>query len=445
MAMTEDIAAFVKSFGLEGAPADLTPRARDAFMDSFGVMLAGSREESARIAARWVGSEGSNGTCTVFAHPAFVSSAANAALANGIAAHTLDFDHFGHQSAVMVPCVLAAAEAAGASGRSLMEGYIAGVELSTLLAQGMSKAAHELGLHPAGLCGSLGAAAAAAKILGLDTRQIKTALGIAASMSAGLSQNFGTMVKPLHLGNAARNGIAAVQLSALDFTANESIFDQPGGFFGALTPLDTERLGRVFRFLEPGIAFKAYPCPYSSQRAVDAIIKIAESHAVAADEVIEITCAAAPNTFRVLMHHRPSTSLEAKFSLEYLLACGLVFKTIDEDCFATARVNDPSLRALVGKVRLLDSSAERGNPGEGPVTVEVRTRDAVYQETVSYAPGHPKNPLSWERLAAKYRACARQGGYNGRVIAGSVDALQRIDEISSVRDFLRPFAVAGSS
>src|ERR1700756_1485196 len=185
MPMTEDIAGFAASFSLKTAPAELVPRVREAFLDSFGVMLAGSREESAQIAGRWVRSQGGEGQCTVIAQRGFRTSAANAALANGVAAHTLDYDHFGHQSAVMVPCVLAAGEFKGLDGRKLIEAYIVGVEISAMLAKAMGKEGQELGLHPAGVCGSMGAAAAAARILGLTREQIQVALGIAASLTAG--------------------------------------------------------------------------------------------------------------------------------------------------------------------------------------------------------------------------------------------------------------------
>jgi len=441
MTMTEDVAGFAAAFSLRTAPAELLPRVREAFLDSFGVMLAGSREESARIAARWIRIERAEGSCAVIAQIDFRTSPANAALANGVAAHTLDYDHFGHQSAVMVPCVLAAGEAKGCSGRELIEAYIVGVEVSALLAKGMGKEAQGIGLHPAGVCGSLGAAAAAGKIFRLGPEQIQIALGIAASLTAGLSQNFGTMVKPLHLGNAARNGIMAAQLAAAGFTANPQIFDQAGGFFGALSAEETsEKLGKHFRFLQPGIAFKAYPCPYSSQRAVDAIIKIAERHNMIPDDVTEITCAAAPKTFRVLIHHRPTTSLEAKFSLEYLLAAGLKLRTIDEECFSPEHVNDPEMRGLVEKVRSIDAPLEREIPGEGDVTVQVRTRAAVFEETVTYAPGHPKNPLTWERLAEKYRACARQGEIQEPTLSRSLEMLSRIEDIDDVRDLMRIFA-----
>jgi len=445
MSMTEDIAGFVASFSLKTAPAELLPRVREAFLDSFGVMLAGSREESAQIAGRWVRSQGGEGQCTVIAQRGFRISAANAALANGVAAHTLDFDHFGHQSAVMVPCVLAAGESKGVSGRELMEAYIVGVEVSMMLAKAMGKEAQELGFHPAGVCGSLGAAAAAARIFSLPREQIQVALGIAASLTAGLSQNFGTMVKPLHLGNAARNGIMAAELASMGFTANPKIFDQQGGFFSALRAEETsEKLGKNFRFLQPGIAFKAYPCPYSSQRAVDAIVKIAERHNVTPDVVTEITCAAAPKTFRVLIHHRPTTSLEAKFSLEYLLATGLLLRTINEESFDLKHVNDPVMRGLIEKVRSIDAPLERKTPGEGDVTVQVRTRTAAFEETVTYAPGHPKNPLTWEKLAEKYRACARQGDIQEPALSRSLEMLSRIDEIDDVREFMQLFAVTDS-
>jgi 2-methylcitrate dehydratase PrpD len=142
----------------------------------------------------------------------------------------------------------------------------------------------------------------------------------------------------------------------------------------------------------------------------------------------------------VLIHHRPTTSLEAKFSLEYLLAAGLALKTINEECFDLKHVSDPVMRDLVAKVRIVDSPAQREIPGEGPVSLQVRTQTAVYEETVSYAPGHPKNPLSWDRLAAKYQACARQGGLGETIIASSLHTLSHIDEIANVRELMQLFA-----
>jgi 2-methylcitrate dehydratase PrpD len=98
------------------------------------------------------------------------------------------------------------------------------------------------------------------------------------------------------------------------------------------------------------------------------------------------------------------------------------------------------MRDLVAKVRIVDSPAQREIPGEGPVSLQVRTQTAVYEETVSYAPGHPKNPLSWDRLAAKYQACARQGGLGETIVASSLQTLSHIDEIANVRELMQLFA-----
>jgi len=97
------------------------------------------------------------------------------------------------------------------------------------------------------------------------------------------------------------------------------------------------------------------------------------------------------------------------------------------------------MRELVTKVRVVDAPTKRETPGEGAVTVQVRTPAALYEETVSYAPGHPKNPLSWERLAAKYEACARQAGFNETIVAKSLDKLSRIDEINDMKELLQLF------
>ena len=183
---------------------------------------------------------------------------------------------------MIVPCVLAAGEARGISGLQLIEAYIVGVEVSTLFAKAISQEAQAIGLHPAGLCGTLGATTAAARIFALTGASTQTALGIAASLTAGLSQNFGTMVKPLHLGNAARNGIMAAELAEMGFTGNSTIFDQRGGFFTALSSQDTgEKLGKSFRFLAARDRVQGLSLRFTvPQRAVDGIVKIAERHLV---------------------------------------------------------------------------------------------------------------------------------------------------------------------
>ena len=226
MTMTEDVTGFVASFSLRTAPAELLPRVREAFLDSFGVMLAGSREESAQIAARWIRSERAAGPCAVIAQRDLRTSPANAALANGVAAHTLDYDHFGHQSAAMVPCVLAAGEAKGVSGRELIEAYIIGVEVSTLLANAMGKETKR-SAFTLPVCALHWVRRPRRRKFWINARADSNRARNCCVDGGGISQNFGTMVKPLHLGNAARNGIVAAELAAAGFTAIQRFLINP--------------------------------------------------------------------------------------------------------------------------------------------------------------------------------------------------------------------------
>src|SRR5262245_15348425 len=165
MTRTQDIAQFAKNFGLSVGPEELANRAKATFLDSLGVMMAGLREEVSALIARWVRGQGAVGHSTVLVEDHFRTSAANAALANGVGAHSMDFDHLGHQSAVIVPCVLALAESLKAQGRSVLEAYIVGVEVSAFLETALAHEAKALQLHSSSICGSLGAAAAAARLL----------------------------------------------------------------------------------------------------------------------------------------------------------------------------------------------------------------------------------------------------------------------------------------
>ena len=151
----------------------------------------------------------------------------------------------------------------------------------------------------------------------------------------------------------------------MGFTANPEILDQKGVLFSELAPsAAAERLGKVYECLQLGLSFKAYPCPYSSQRAVDAVIRLADRHDLKPADVEEIACVAAQNTFRVLIHHRPTTDLEAKFCLEYLLAAGITTRTIREDIFELAQVRDRVMQDFVQRVRIVERPVPRIH-GEG--------------------------------------------------------------------------------
>src|SRR4051812_42815269 len=230
-----------------------------------GVTLAGAAEPAARIVQRVIAQDG-GGRCGVFG-TSLRRSAADAALTNGTAAHALDYDDMcfvslAHPSAPLVAAALAAAEVAGAPGRAVLDAYIVGFELEGRLGRAMNPRHYQRGWHCTATLGTIGAAAAASRLLGLDVGATGHALAIAASEASGLKENFGTMVKPLHAGLAARNGVVAAQLARAGMTASAAAIDGPQGFLAAL---DSERpsldpftadLGVRWEIVDTGITVK---------------------------------------------------------------------------------------------------------------------------------------------------------------------------------------------
>ena len=227
--MTRRLAEFVASTPSRDIEPAAREQARRAILDTLGVMLAGSREDAARITAEMVREQGGSAESTVVGH-SFRAAAGEAALVNGTSAHTLDFDDVnmnmrGHPSVPLLPAVLALGEKLGSSGREVIDAFVLGFEVECRLGKVIGGEHYALGWHATSTLGTLGAGAACARLLRLDADQTQTALGIAASLASGVRQNFGTMTKPLHAGWAARNGVIAVTLSERGLTADTAALE----------------------------------------------------------------------------------------------------------------------------------------------------------------------------------------------------------------------------
>src|SRR5437870_4876807 len=211
--VTMHLAEFITS---SHPPVEALRRAAIAVCDTVGVILAGVAEPASNILRRTITGE-CRGPCHLLG-TADRTSAAEAALANGVAAHAHDYDDMcfvsmAHPSCALVPAALAAAELAGASGRAVLDAYIVGFEIECRLGLVMNlRHYHERGWHCTSSIGPLGAAASAARLPGLNQMESVHALGIAASLACGVKENLGSMVKPLHAGMAARNGVMAARL-----------------------------------------------------------------------------------------------------------------------------------------------------------------------------------------------------------------------------------------
>ena len=415
---TAAIAEFVVKSRFEECPAEAVDAARRAILDTLGVMLAGAVEEPARLVRRVAEAEGGAPLATVVGAGGLRTGATWAALANGTAAHALDFDDtnfsmMGHPSAPVLAAGFAAGELALADGRALLHAFLLGFEVETTLAEVLNPAHYHHGWHATCTLGTLGAAAAAARLLGLDAAQTRMALAVAASQSSGLKENFGTMTKPFHAGHAARSGVLAALLAREGWTASEQALEGPQGFLnvlgaGSLKPERLATLGGPWKILTTGVAVKPYPSCACTHSIIDSARELRQRHALRAGDIAEVSVgvnAAVPN---ILIHSNPRTGLEAKFSGEFAAAAALVEERLGIQTFSDEKVQDPAIRALLPRVRV---TVDPEIPGDLErhmwSRVRVRLTDGRTLEIgPRQVPGHPGNPLSADQLREKFESCA---------------------------------------
>jgi 2-methylcitrate dehydratase PrpD len=414
---TTAIAEFVVKNRWEDCPAEAVDAARRAILDTLGVMLAGSVEAPARIVQKIAAAEGGAPLATVIGAGAR-TGAVWAALANGTAAHALDFDDtnfgmMGHPSAPVLAAALAAGELALCDGKSLVHAFLLGFEVETTVAEVLNPAHYHHGWHATCTLGTLGAAAAAARLLGLDAAQTRTALAVAASQSSGLKENFGTMTKPFHAGHAARSGVLAALLAREGWTASEQALEGPQGFFAVLGAgaLQMERLGSLgapWKILTTGVAVKPYPSCACTHSIIDGARELRQRHALRPADIAEVTVGVNASVPHILIHANPRTGLEAKFSGQFAAAAALVEDRMDMRTFTDEKVQDPAIRAFLPRVRLV---VDPDIPGDLErhmwSRVRLRLTDGRALEIgPRQVPGHPGNPLTPAQLREKFEGCA---------------------------------------
>ncbi|HEX2172837.1 MAG TPA: MmgE/PrpD family protein [Dehalococcoidia bacterium] len=417
--MTERLAQFVVETTYNDLPAEAIEQGKRALLDTIGVSLAGVRDDTGKIIVETIAEIGGKPVAGVFGSSLKLDPA-SAALINGTLGHALDYDDVngsmrGHPSVPIAPAALAVGESVGASGQDILLAFILGVEVECKVGRGINIGSHyNAGWHATATLGVLGAAAAAGKLLELSDDQMVMALGIAASEASGLRQNFGTMTKPFHAGNAARGGVLAALLARNGFTADAAILEAKIGFgqiFSAGGQFDIERtvasLGNPYDIVKPGISVKKYPCCFATHRALDAMAKIRREYEIQPSDVELIQVTVASGGLTPLIHSRPKTGLEGKFSMEYCLAAGLLDDQIRLATFSDEAVARPEAQALIPKVDVREDPDATAGPDGGFAEVKVRlTGGQEYDRRVDNPRGDPADPLSWDELVDKYQDCA---------------------------------------
>ncbi len=416
---TTSVSALLADFIVTARPPESAKRrAAAAVTDTVGVILAGAVEPAARIARAVIGGEG---VCHVLGTPRRAGPA-DAAFANGVAAHALDFDDMcfvsmAHPSCALVPAALASAEWSSASGSELLAGYVVGFEIECRLGAVMNpRHYHSRGWHCTSSIGTVGAAAAAARVMGLEREHTAHALGIAASLACGLKENLGTMTKPLHAGVAARNGVMAALLARNGFTASEEAISGPQGYLAAM---DSERpasalvdaasdLGQRWETNDSGITVKLYPSCAATHPPLDAILDLSRRHALSADAISAIDVEVDTMTPRLLIYDRPATGLEAKFSMPFCAAAAIVYGHPTVDTFDHTHIQDPRVQALMSRVALRVNPAFDAFAPLSQSTVSIEFRDSTrLSQHADGARGYPGR-LGDDELAAKFLGCAKR-------------------------------------
>src|SRR5258708_3504427 len=400
-------------------PAKALSVAQGAFLDTVGVTLAGAVEPAARAVQKVAVTQGGARPCRVFGTGLSVN-VSWAALANGTAAHALDYDDMcfvslAHPSAPLVGALLAIGEQTSAAGKNILEAYAVGFEIEAMLGRLMNPKHYQSGWHCTSTIGTVGAAAACAHLLKLDAATTANCLAIAASSASGLKENFGTMTKPLHAGLAAQNAVHAALFAQAGLTASERALDGPQGFLIAMASERLEcgsafdTLGQRWEILETGITVKLYPSCAATHPALDSVLDLRRENQLLPEQIASVEIEVDTVTPNLLIYDQPQTGLEGKFSMPFCVAAALVDGKVGLETFES-RVHDPRIRELLGCVTMRANPViGQGAPALTQARITLRLRDGrVLSQRANGARGYPEHPASTAELEEKFTTCTRR-------------------------------------
>jgi 2-methylcitrate dehydratase PrpD len=393
--------------------------AKDAIADTIGCLYAGRTDAStsavtkaltghtgeAKRSARWIG-------------PGRTAPAL-AALANGTAAHALDFDDnftpgMSHASAVIVPALLAVADWVGADGKRFVDAYLLALQAQDFVGSGVRPSHYTAGWHGTSTVGSIGTALGTAYLLGLDAAGMARALSLGTSMASGVKGQFGSLVKPFHAGMASRNAVEAALLAAEGLTGRLDILERDQGFlelFGGPTPpgynLDAISGIKANVIVRDGLAPKAHPCCGSTHRIVDSIIDLMNAESIEPDSIASVNCHVGIANYRNLPYTHPTDEMEARFSMQYCAALAFrqgILKLSDFTPEAVRlKAGDP-LMARIGMTHY--SAAEEAAAGKLTHRLDVKLNDGrSFSRERLFARGTIDEPFREDQKRAKFMDC----------------------------------------
>jgi 2-methylcitrate dehydratase PrpD len=460
--ITRQLAEFVGGATYDGLPPEVRERAKALVLDLVGISVRARHDAESTppmvAAAARLGL--ANGACTVIGDAAGYAPA-GAAMLNGTLAHSLDFDDTHgaaslHPSAPIVPAAFAAAEMAGADGKSVIAAIVAGYEVQIRLSLALDPRAHyDRGFHPTATCGAFGAAAAAGRLLALDHDGYLNAFGIVLSMSAGSMQFLvnGAWTKRSHVGHAAMCGLTAAALAREGYVGAAEPLEGKWGFLHAYAPAAdpakaVDGLGSRWETMNIGV--KPYPSCRYSHAPLDGLLELVRANGIKPDEVEEISVGVPEPGWKIIgdpepAKQSPKSVVDGQFSMAFCAAVALRTGGLVWDDYAK-HLGDPATLALCRKVRTsIDRAIPAGTPLEMSGSVRVKTRRGSFETSVRVPKGEPANFLSASELRAKFDGLAGPYLSARRLdeLAGALLALDQAKDIGAVLRLSRPEQASG--
>ena len=443
--VTDTLARFVAETDFTNISEKALTNAKMHILDTLGAALVGVTTDTAAIAFDYCKRVGHSDEATIWGTRQ-KSSAPMAAFANGLLGHAIDFDdwdafiHAGHPTCMVAAAALSLGEGIGSSGNDLLKAYALGIEIMTKIAANAPNV-QDRGFHSTPVLGSIGAAIACASLMRFDPEKIKATLGIAASGAGGIHRQQGSMVKPFHAANAARNGVEAALLAEKGFTADAAIIEAPRGFcdtfFGPGT-CNYEKmiadLGQPYFLESPGLGLKLHPCSAPQFLAADAALHLKREHNIRFADVAKMEVSIPPMRYQRHYHPEVKTGLRGKFAINYVVALAFLDGKLEIDTFTDAKANEPEVQDALSKVRVIvDESIPEPGP-YCPVTVELKD-GRRFNYTARIAKGHPQNPMTEEDVLNKFRSNAKSVISEAQS-AELVRDVQHLETIGSVRKLI---------
>jgi 2-methylcitrate dehydratase PrpD len=451
---TSAVVDFIASTSFADIPSDALTIGRRCLADGIAVMLAGSTTQASDILRAQVRDDASRAEATTIGRNSFQTRAASAALVNATSGHAHDYDDtqlstaadriFGlltHPTIPPLASSMALGERLGVSGRTMFEAFLIGFEVECKIADAIKPTHYKQGFHTSGTIGAFGAMGAAAKLLNLNREQIVHAIGITASMSAGIRVSFGTMTKPLHVGRAAFNGVTAAELASRGFTSGADALDGQWGFFQvAGGGFDVDRitgvLGNPWTIVSPGVSIKPYPCGCLGHPTMDAMLTLVTKYDIKPEQIRKIRLRAGSNILNPLRYNIANTELEAKFCPPFMLSAVALRRKAGVNEFSDEFVRSAPVQAMMRRCEtVFDEEIENKGFVRMLSIVEVELEDGrvLTQESGPYR-GGPERPFTRAELLDKFMECGSLVLAQNRLDA-IFTRIESFEQIGRVGDF----------